>query len=183
MTRSTDRGAAEAARHGAARSNRWRTVARKFLAENPSCAVCGRAGDEVQLQVHHVVPYHYCTDQRIARPDLELDPRNLIALCEHTSSRPAADHHLVVGHLDDFRSSNLHVREDFELNGDPASVMASPLWLARRAARMPALDAMTEADLQALRDRIAEVYGAEPVVSCTRTTRRSRPNKRASRTP
>ncbi len=41
-------------------------------------------------------------------PNLELDPRNLITLCE----LPGRDHHLLIGHLDEWESYNVNVRDD-----------------------------------------------------------------------
>jgi 5-methylcytosine-specific restriction protein A len=77
------------------RSGQWARVRREHLAVSPSCIACGRARD---VEVHHVVPYH-------ERPDLELDPTNLVTLC-------ADPCHLVFGHLLSWRRSNPHVRED-----------------------------------------------------------------------
>lgn len=38
----------------------------------------------------------------VGRPDLELDPRNLLTLC----IRPDCEHHVLLGHLDDYESYN-----------------------------------------------------------------------------
>ena len=57
--------------------------------------------------MHHIFPFHYCI--ALGRPDLELDDRNLITLCEDEAGKPGQNHHLLVGHLDDFESSNLAV--------------------------------------------------------------------------
>ena len=77
------------------RSGRWATVRRQHLEREPACAACGRAKD---LEVHHIRPYH-------ERPELELDPENLVTLC-------ADPCHLTFGHLLNFTRSNPHVRED-----------------------------------------------------------------------
>lgn len=77
------------------RSGAWPRVRREHLGREPACIACGRSGS---LEVHHVVPYH-------DRPDLELDPGNLVTLC-------ADPCHFVFGHLLDWRRSNPHVRED-----------------------------------------------------------------------
>lgn len=79
------------------RSGAWPRVRRQHLEREPACAACGRTGD---LEVHHIVPYH-------ERPELELDPANLITLCGDPC-------HLVHGHLLNWRRSNPHVREDAE---------------------------------------------------------------------
>ncbi len=92
------RRAANPRSHGEARSNRWRTVARHHLAGHPDCIACGSHGSRLRPnQVHHETPFH-------ERPDLELDPGNLVTLC------PC--HHKVFGHADCWRSCNPHVRED-----------------------------------------------------------------------
>lgn len=54
------------------RSPKWGAVRRKHLLDNPLCVACG--GDK-DLQVHHIKPFHLY-------PPLELDPENLITLCE-----------------------------------------------------------------------------------------------------
>ena len=80
---------------GAPRSGKWPRVRREHLAKEPRCIACGRDGD---MEVHHVQPFH-------ERPELELDPDNLVTLC-------ADPCHLVHGHLLDWRTSNPKVRED-----------------------------------------------------------------------
>lgn len=79
------------------RSGKWASVRRAHLAKEPACVACGRSSD---LEVHHCVPYH-------SRPDLELDPSNLITLC-------ATPCHLVHGHLMNYKRSNPEVRKDAE---------------------------------------------------------------------
>jgi 5-methylcytosine-specific restriction endonuclease McrA len=60
---------------------------------------CGYKGKK--LQVHHVKPFHL-------HPHLELDPRNLITLCEARGR----DHHLLLGHLGEWQSHNENIRQD-----------------------------------------------------------------------
>lgn len=71
----------------------------RFLADHPSCAVCGGTR---KVEVHHRIPFHL-------RPDLELDPDNLITLCEGC---PSANHHLLYGHLGNYKSFNAQVELD-----------------------------------------------------------------------
>src|ERR1019366_188640 len=83
------------------------------------------------------------------RPDLELDPRNLITLCEDEDGRQGQDHHLLVGHLDDFESSNLQVVTDAEstfLGMEAAAIRAGATWKAKGAARLKHLGEMTAPD-------------------------------------
>jgi len=77
------------------RSGSWSRVRKEHLAKHPTCEACGRSE---KLEVHHVVPYR-------DRPELELEPDNLITLC-------ADPCHLVHGHLMSWRRINPHVRED-----------------------------------------------------------------------
>lgn len=86
---------------GKPRSRLWREVRDRHLKENPECAVCGRRKNVVP---HHVVPVH-------VDPSRELDPGNLISLCEG----PAFNCHLFFGHLRDWSSFNPEVREDAKI--------------------------------------------------------------------
>jgi len=81
------------------RSSQWPAVRKDFISLNPYCAACGKAEN---LEVHHIIPYHEA-------PELELDPDNLISLCD----QPGPDNcHLNVGHLGDFHQKNPNVRAD-----------------------------------------------------------------------
>jgi hypothetical protein len=82
------------------RSSRWPTVRKAHLAANPNCAACGGSD---KLEVHHVAPFHL-------HPELELDPNNLVTLCE--SLRNGVNCHLLFGHLGNFRSLNTTVGAD-----------------------------------------------------------------------
>lgn len=82
----------------AKRSSHWSAVRKAHLEKHPACEVCG---GKVKLQVHHRRPFHL-------HPDLELDPANLITLCE----APGHNCHLVFGHLLNFRSFNPDVGSD-----------------------------------------------------------------------
>jgi 5-methylcytosine-specific restriction protein A len=86
------------------RSSHWEKVRDDFLAAHPfgpACAACGRTAD---LQVHHIKPYHEF-------PQLELDPNNLIVLCEIAG----LNHHYLFGHLLDWHSWNSSVVLDAAL--------------------------------------------------------------------
>ena len=80
--------------HAEPRSPKWPTVRRHHLEIEPACAVCGCRKD---VEVHHCLPFHL-------HPEKELDESNLISLCR--------EHHLLFGHLGNFRSWNATVRED-----------------------------------------------------------------------
>ncbi len=82
---------------GVPRSAGWRAAARAHLTVHPACAACGARKGVVP---HHVKPFHLF-------PECELDLDNLITLCPRC--------HLLIGHLNDFRSFNPAVREDAAL--------------------------------------------------------------------
>lgn len=116
----------------------------------PNCVCCGVYGPAVQ--VHHIYPFHYVV--ALGRPDLELDHRNLITLCETTHDRPAENHHLLIGHLDDFKSSNLNAELDASsvfYQYKAVTIEADPQWNRKREAKLKALDDMTDAEKQDLR--------------------------------
>jgi HNH endonuclease len=112
-----DYGAETAARHGHARSPEWPRVEREHRLREPACVACGYTGHGIQ--VHHIKPFHL-------HPQLELDPNNLITLCE-VSGR---DHHLLLGHLDDWESYNVNVRDDVKHfhNKTADQIRADPTW-------------------------------------------------------
>ena len=85
---------------GAARSSRWPAVARAHLKENPRCACCG--GTKL-LRVHHKVPFHVA-------PELELDPNNLITLCE--AKKYGINCHFLLGHFGNWMRYNENVEAD-----------------------------------------------------------------------
>lgn len=82
------------------RSSKWPKVRNKFLETNPVCVLCG--GNK-HLNVHHVKPFN-------ERPDLELEPTNLITLCE--AKKKGVHCHLLFGHFGNYRKINPDVRED-----------------------------------------------------------------------
>lgn len=57
---------------GRKRSSRWQSVRAGFI-QGKACAACGATKN---LNVHHVLPFHL-------HPELELEPDNLIVLCEN----------------------------------------------------------------------------------------------------
>jgi hypothetical protein len=82
------------------RSGKWPAIRRAHLDANPCCAVCGGTD---KLEVHHKKPFHL-------DPALELDPTNLITLCE--ANKDGVNCHLFVGHLGSFKAFNPAVAED-----------------------------------------------------------------------
>ena len=72
----------------------WPAVRRAHLRRYNVCTVCGT---RKKLAAHHIRPIQWY-------PELELEPENLITLCEGP-----ANHHLFVGHLMDWKSYNVNV--------------------------------------------------------------------------
>lgn len=119
-----DPGAKVANQYGKARSPEWPRVAHEHLSHEPACVVCGHRGKG--LQVHHIKPFHLF-------PNLELDPNNLITLCEIRGRT----HHLLIGHLDDWESYNVRVREDSKhyTHQSATAIKANPTWQKEAAQR------------------------------------------------
>lgn len=103
------------------RSPHWPKVEKAHLAAHPSCAACGST---TRLQVHHEVPFH-------RRPELELDPKNLITLCMSKN-----ECHILIGHGDSFEYFNPNVAADAaEIADHPER---RPMIVARaKAKRLP----------------------------------------------
>lgn len=80
-----------------ARDHRWPKFRAEFLKKHPTCAACGTTS---KLDVHHIQPFH-------VYPHLELSEENCIVLC-----RTGGSCHITFGHLQDWTSWNIHVRED-----------------------------------------------------------------------
>ena len=142
---------------GIKRSEYWPKVEEAFKKSNPICAACG--GPATELNVHHVFPFHMVI--LAGRPDLELDPRNLITLCVD----PEFDHHLYVGHLGNFVSFNAAVVNDCKTYGKiaKASLGANASWLAERVAR-PSGHFADDAAKAAFLAELNTVFGATPKV-------------------
>jgi hypothetical protein len=78
----------------------WEEAAYWFLKEHPRCAACG---GKVRLQVHHSKPPGLA-------PELELDHRNLLALC-----MGPLECHLRIGHGGRWDTHNPNVQPDAEI--------------------------------------------------------------------
>jgi hypothetical protein len=82
------------------RSSKWPAAREAHLQANPACEACGEKRRRL-LAVHHVVPFQVDATK-------ELDPDNLITLCEGD----AVNCHLLFGHLKNWHSWNVSVRQD-----------------------------------------------------------------------
>lgn len=83
---------------GHKRSDKWPAVERAHLEKEGWCRNCGGT---ISLQVHHVMPFHL-------DPTKELDPSNLITLCEDV--KDSVECHLHIGHLGSWKNFNPAVR-------------------------------------------------------------------------
>lgn len=76
------------------RHSGWSGLRNGHLVMNPVCVACGTKNN---LTVHHIIPVNI-------DPDLELDPKNLVTMCQH--------HHFAIGHWNNWRRYNINVIED-----------------------------------------------------------------------
>lgn len=81
------------------RSSKWEEVRNNHIKSNPFCKACASVEN---LQVHHKKPFHIS-------PELELDPNNLITLCENNNGYQC---HLKIGHLGNWKDYNPNVDKD-----------------------------------------------------------------------
>jgi len=88
---------------GAVRSGKWATVRKTHIKASPTCAVCGGTS---KITVHHLVPFHI-------DPSKELDPTNLITLCESWNN--GVQCHLWFGHLGNYKDINPDVLADTKI--------------------------------------------------------------------
>jgi 5-methylcytosine-specific restriction protein A len=138
------------------RSSKWRGVELAHKKLFPACIVCGVTDS---INIHHIFPFHYCV--QLGRPDLELDQRNLITLCETNSKDKEQNHHLLIGHLDLFSSSNLSVLEDATVtfkNMLAQDIQSNPIWLAKKANRLKLFSDMTDKDKQDFTDLMNRTF-------------------------
>lgn len=92
---------------GGTRSGQWPAVRAVHLKGEPVCRICG--GNK-SITVHHIEPFHL-------NPKLELDPTNLITLCEGAGN---GNHHLIFGHWGNYRTKY-----------NPNIQTESKIWLSR----------------------------------------------------
>ena len=83
----------------AKRSSRWPALERRTKKSVGACEACG---SKKGLQLHHVQPYHL-------RPDLELEPSNLMVFCMAVLGWEC---HLYLAHAGSFRGYNASIRVD-----------------------------------------------------------------------
>lgn len=86
---------------GCRRSHKWPEVRAEHLKKYGECAACG---SKKNLEVHHIIGFHI-------DPSLELDPKNLITLCEHGRFK-GVNCHLFFGHLLSYQRLNIDCELD-----------------------------------------------------------------------
>ena len=129
--------------HNSKRSGHWKSVQREFISQHPVCEACGCK----PVNVHHQIPFHYVT--AVGRPDLELEVSNLITLCvDHVEQ-----HHLLLGHLDNFKSYNPNVTSDVEKYGKMTrkQILNDREFRVKMKKRPPPVDQMTKQQKDNLR--------------------------------
>ncbi len=143
-----DHGALAAAEHNLKRSAHWPAVERGFRKDHPVCE-CG--GGTRALQIHHaLIPFHFAI--LLGRPDLELDPRNLLTI----SADPALEYHVLIGHLDNYKSWNPNVLVDVRRyhGWKKEAIRADAVWLHKKAIRPKLWPEMSETEKQDLAEWI-----------------------------
>lgn len=90
-------------KYGKTRSPQWDKARKAHLENNPSCAACKSLK---KVEVHHKKPFHLY-------PELELEPSNLITLCEGKEFSSIICH-LTFGHLGNYKDENPMVDETVE---------------------------------------------------------------------
>ena len=98
------------------RSSRWPVVRAAHLEQQSECQGCGGTRS---LEVHHEIPFSLA-------PSLELEPSNLITLCE--DEKFGINCHLNLGHSGNYRAFNPNCRTD-------ARIMRTRIEAARKQVR------------------------------------------------
>ena len=82
---------------GLPRSSKWKKTREEHLKKQSFCMICGSTKN---LVPHHILPFHMDAEK-------ELDPENLITLCEGNFNC-----HLFFGHLKNWTRYNPNIVED-----------------------------------------------------------------------
>lgn len=140
----------EAARHSIARSPEWHKVEKEHLEIEPVCQCCGTKN---HLQVHHIWPFHIVV--ALGFPELELSHKNLITICED----PKTQHHLLLGHLDDYKSANPEVRAYCAKykNMTKEQIHYDADWQQAHFNRLAPLDKLTDEEKQHIKDILSRL--------------------------
>ena len=141
------------------RSPKWNAVQKAHLKKQPYCVACGKDVLYTSgLQVHHIIPYHICIE--LGRPDLELDERNLITLCQTEENVTTQNHHLLLGHLNDWESFNKAVIADSKkifYKQNSAQIKLNTTWLKKCFKKPKRLNDMTTQEKATLKTYINKI--------------------------
>jgi len=139
------------------RSPKWPEVEKAFRAKYPQCA---SGVENAPLNVHHMFPFHYVV--LCGRPDLELDPRNLMTLCTAEDT----EHHVLVGHLDDYESYNPQVMEFVQTYKGKAAadIRADVAWQKAHAGRPKHVDLMSQQEKDAFKTMLDGKFPPDPTI-------------------
>jgi hypothetical protein len=159
-----------AQRYGIERSPDWDKVRAAYLLTHGACAVCG---DESPLNVHHMHPFHFVV--ALGRPDLELDHRNFITLCTPHEEQ----HHILLGHLDDYESYNPHVVTFVTHYKDQSSdqIRKDPRFQQAVAQKPPHLGDLTAAQRTQLKAELDKLFPPDAKVMAEAVAARARLRK------
>lgn len=137
---------------GKTRNIKWEEVRDDYLRNNPKCVMCDIT---TNLEVHHIYPFHICNE--LGRPDLELDPRNLITLCEGESTN---EHHLLMGHLDSWESFNPLLKADTIVfkNTTVDIIKNDRLWQLKVSKRPNTFFEMTPTEKESIREELERKF-------------------------
>jgi hypothetical protein len=155
--------------HDSKRSGHWPSVRRHFIAQHSVCQACGR-GKPLKLNVHHQIPFHYVT--ALNRPELEVEVSNLITLCVDHDDQ----HHLLIGHLDSFKSYNADVLTDVKKywNMNRSQIMNDREYRVKQKNRPPPVDKMTPKQKDNLKKYLDKRFPDTGVHAYTRLAKRKR---------
>lgn len=133
---------------GYRRSEKWEEVRKTYLAEFPKCSMCEVTG---AVEAHHIYPFHICIE--LGRPDLELDKRNLVTLCEGEGSN---EHHFLIGHLGGWESFNTILRADLKVfkGTTQDEIRQDRLWQLKSEKRIEPFEEITPDEKKILKDEI-----------------------------
>jgi 5-methylcytosine-specific restriction endonuclease McrA len=137
------------------RSSKWSKVKKAFLLKKPQCVACNIATIASEVDVHHIIPYHYCI--AVGRPDLEFDERNFITLCGETNDY---QHHLLLGHCGDWQTYNPTLLEDIRTYKGKTytEIIADKNWIDKRKKKIKHLLQMTDTAKKALKEILDTMY-------------------------
>lgn len=90
---------------GQKRSKHWRKAKKEYYSKHGrKCSFCGTTK---KVELHHILPFHLF-------PDLELDEKNLIPLCDGGGKYGMRSCHFFA-HLGDWKKFNPNIREDCDV--------------------------------------------------------------------